>query len=35
MTVEIEGAGVVKQMSVQPGTPILKGAKVKLTLGKV
>lgn len=35
MRAQIEGKGVVKQMSAQPGTPIVKGAMIVLTLGSV
>jgi len=35
MRAQIEGVGVVKQMSAQPGTPIVKGAMIVLTLGDV
>ena len=33
MRAQIEGKGVVKQMSAQPGTPVVKGAMIVLTLG--
>lgn len=35
MRAQIEGKGVVKQMSAQPGTPVVKGAMIVLTLGSV
>lgn len=35
MRAQIEGKGVVKQMSVQPGTPVVKGTMILLTLGSV
>lgn len=35
MRAQIEGIGVVKQMSAQPGTPVVKGAMIVLTLGSV
>jgi cell division protein FtsI (penicillin-binding protein 3) len=35
MSARIEGNGVVKQMSVQPGSPVAKGTTVVLTLGSV
>jgi len=35
MRAQIEGKGVVKQMSAQPGTPVVKGTMIVLTLGNV
>jgi len=35
MRAQIEGKGVVKQMSAQPGTPVVKGTMIVLTLGSV
>ena len=35
MKAKIEGMGVVKQMSVPPGSPVVQGATVVLKLGKV